>query len=116
MPVQSHRHATPYNDEWRRRFPKLAELSGTWTRFEGGRTWGCCRALLTDLESARDIEGVACSGRGGTGGTRSASRPWYECWRSAGGAGTVTPIHDHHGCSCAFKVVEGVGDRGAVQA
>lgn len=35
--------------------------------------------------------------------------PWYElvalCWRS----GDCTPIHDHRGVSCAFKVIEGVG-------
>jgi cysteine dioxygenase len=34
---------------------------------------------------------------------------WYEllclCWRS----GHVTPIHDHKGVSCAFKVIEGTG-------
>jgi cysteine dioxygenase len=34
--------------------------------------------------------------------------PWYElvvlCWRS----GQRTPIHDHQGSSCAFKVIEGV--------
>lgn len=34
---------------------------------------------------------------------------WYEllalCWRS----GDCTPIHDHAGCSCAFKLMQGVG-------
>lgn len=34
---------------------------------------------------------------------------WYEllalCWRS----GDCTPIHDHAGCSCAFKLMSGVG-------
>jgi cysteine dioxygenase len=34
---------------------------------------------------------------------------WYEllacCWHS----GDRTPIHDHRGVSCAFKVIEGVG-------
>ncbi len=33
--------------------------------------------------------------------------PWYElvclCWRS----GQRTPIHDHQGSSCAFKVIDG---------
>lgn len=34
---------------------------------------------------------------------------WYEllalCWRS----GDCTPIHDHAGCSCAFRVMNGLG-------
>jgi len=34
---------------------------------------------------------------------------WFEllalCWRS----GDCTPIHDHDGCSCAFRVMEGLG-------
>ncbi len=33
---------------------------------------------------------------------------WYEavciCWKS----GQRTPIHDHHGTSCAFRVIEGI--------
>jgi len=33
---------------------------------------------------------------------------WYEavciCWKS----GQRTPIHDHHGASCAFRIIEGI--------
>lgn len=38
-----------------------------------------------------------------------AKSPWFEllalCWRSR----QATPIHDHRGSSCAFRVVEGTG-------
>lgn len=91
-------------------FPKLAELIGYLASLEGRADLMVLSRLLTELDIDRsDIEPACVFGtRGYRRNTISAS-PWYEllalCWRS----GDCTPIHDHHGCSCAFRVVEGVG-------
>lgn len=66
--------------------------------------------LLTGLEvTRRDLDAWCQFGtRGYRRNTIRRSR-WFEllalCWRS----GDCTPIHDHAGSSCAFRVVEGRG-------
>ncbi len=66
--------------------------------------------LLSGLRTTRaDVEPWCQFGtRGYRRNTIRRSR-WFEllalCWRS----GDCTPIHDHAGCSCAFKLIHGVG-------
>ena len=91
-------------------FPKLAELIGYLGSLEGRADLEVLSRLLTELDIGRaDIEPACVFGARGYRRNTISSSPWYEllalCWRS----GDCTPIHDHHGCSCAFKVVEGVG-------
>jgi cysteine dioxygenase len=66
--------------------------------------------LLSRASVARaEIEPVCIFGTQGYRRNIISSSPWYEllalCWRS----GHCTPIHDHRGSSCAFRVVEGLG-------
>ena len=65
--------------------------------------------LLGDIAVTRADLGAACRfGAKGYQRNRIAESDWYElvclCWSS----GQRTPIHDHRGSSCAFRVVEGV--------
>lgn len=66
--------------------------------------------LLAEISICRKDIAPACT-FGAKGYRRNTIKesPWYEllalCWRS----GDRTPIHDHQGVSCAFKVLEGVG-------
>jgi cysteine dioxygenase len=67
-------------------------------------------AMLSKLEVARsDIAPACVFGQRGYRRNTISSSPWYEllalCWRS----GDCTPIHDHKGVSCAFRIVEGQG-------
>jgi cysteine dioxygenase len=56
-----------------------------------------------------DIRGNCIFGQKGYKRNTISRSDWYEmlalCWRS----GDRTPIHDHQGVSCAFKVVHGTG-------
>src|SRR3954469_4177442 len=94
----------------RERFPKLAGLidylDGLSTRADLGVL---SRLLETASVGRADLLPPCTFGvRGYRRNTISEGR-WYEllclCWRS----GHVTPIHDHRGVSCAFKVIEGTG-------
>lgn len=65
---------------------------------------------LNELTIERaDIEPVCCFGSKCYKRNIISKSEHYEllalCWRS----GHVTPIHDHRGSSCAFKVVHGTG-------
>jgi len=71
-------------------------------------------ALLADLLGSLDVtrEDIAPACVFNANGYRRntiARGPWFEllalCWRS----GDATPIHDHEGSSCAFRVIEGQG-------
>lgn len=91
-------------------FPKLSSLLGYLDTLRARADLKVLTELLTGLEVSRaDIAG--CCQFGGKGYRRNtiARSDWYEllalCWRS----GDCTPIHDHQGVSCAFRVVEGVG-------
>ncbi len=66
--------------------------------------------MLADVDVSRDEIAPSCLfGHKGYKRNTIASSPWFEllalCWRS----GDFTPIHDHQGVSCAFKVVAGQG-------
>jgi cysteine dioxygenase len=66
--------------------------------------------LLEDVNVSREEIAPCCLfGQKGYKRNTIASSPWFEllalCWRS----GDFTPIHDHQGVSCAFKVIAGQG-------
>jgi cysteine dioxygenase len=94
----------------RERFPKLVGL----IEYLDGLTARADLAVLGRLleQAAVTREDLLPACIFGTRGYRRntiSEGPWYEllclCWRS----GHVTPIHDHRGVSCAFKVIEGTG-------
>jgi cysteine dioxygenase len=91
-------------------FPKLVPLLNYLDGLRGRADLGALAGLLEGLAVTRaDIAGCCQFGTGGYRRNTIARSEWYEllalCWRS----GDCTPIHDHHGVSCAFRVVEGVG-------
>ncbi|MFO0859953.1 MAG: cysteine dioxygenase family protein [Phycisphaerales bacterium] len=92
------------------RFPKLAELID-YLDTQGSRAQlDVLARLLGKLTITRkDIESACIFGTHGYRRNRISVSDWYELlaltWRS----GHCTPIHDHKGSSCAFRVVEGTG-------
>ncbi|CAN5709078.1 hypothetical protein BH11PLA1_BH11PLA1_09330 [soil metagenome] len=67
-------------------------------------------AMLSGLAlTRRDLEPVLVFGNKGYRRNVIAAGAWFELlaltWRS----GHCTPIHDHQGISCAFRVIEGIG-------
>lgn len=92
------------------KFPALSPLIGY---LEGLRDRACLETLakvLGELQVSRaDIAASCVFGVNGYRRNTISRGPWYEllanCWHS----GHRTPIHDHRGVSCAFKVVEGTG-------
>jgi cysteine dioxygenase len=92
------------------RYPKLAELVGYLESLKGRADLGVLSRLLTETRLSRaDIESTCIFNPSGYKRNTIARTEWFEllalCWRS----GHCTPIHDHAGVSCAFKVVEGTG-------
>jgi cysteine dioxygenase len=92
------------------RFPPLGSLIDYLDSLSGRADLEVLSRLLAQLRITRaDIEPVCCFGAQGYRRNTISESPWYEllalCWRS----GHCTPIHDHRGSSCAFRVVEGVG-------
>ncbi len=92
------------------RFPKLAGLIGYLQSIKGRADLSVLDTLLRDLEVSRaDFAPVCCFGAKSYKRNPIARSEWFEllalCWRS----GHLTPIHDHRGSSCAFRVVEGAG-------
>jgi cysteine dioxygenase len=92
------------------RFPKLAEL----LRYLDALDHRADLAILADLlgrlaVSRCDIDSTCVFGAKGYRRNSISRTDCYEllacCWRSA----DRTPIHDHRGVSCAFRVVEGEG-------
>lgn len=93
-----------------RRFPKLAKLIAYLDTLSARADLTTLDRLLRESEITRaDIETACSFGQRGYRRNTISSSPWYEllalCWRS----GHCTPIHDHRGVSCAFRVVEGTG-------
>jgi cysteine dioxygenase len=91
-------------------FPKLATLIAYLQGLKGRADLRVLDALLKDLKITRkDIESACVFGVAGYRRNTIASSPHFELlaltWRS----GHCTPIHDHQGVSCAFRVVEGTG-------
>lgn len=94
----------------KRTYPKLAALIEYLEGLQSRADLKTLTRLLTELEITREDIGPACCFGQKAYKRNSISRgPWHElvalCWRS----GDVTPIHDHEGSSCAFKVIEGEG-------
>lgn len=91
-------------------FPKLQELIAYLDTLDARADLRVLSGLLSKLSVTRqDILPCCCFGQKGYKRNTICESPWYEllalCWRS----GDRTPIHDHQGVSCAFKVVEGEG-------
>jgi cysteine dioxygenase len=91
-------------------FPKLAPVIAYLESLNTRADLGALSDLLSKLQIARqDILPVCQFGVGGYKRNTIAESAWFEllalCWRS----GHCTPIHDHSGVSCAFKVIEGTG-------
>ncbi len=92
------------------RFPKLARLIAYLDSVTGRVDLKTLARHLGELSIGRaDVEAACIFGVKGYRRNTISESPHYEllalCWRS----GHVTPIHDHRGVSCAFRVVEGTG-------
>lgn len=92
------------------RFPALAGLIQYLDTLTCRADLAKLDALLKGLSITRaDIDSVCVFGECGYKRNLIKRTAWYELlaltWRS----GHVTAIHDHHGSSCAFRVVQGVG-------
>jgi cysteine dioxygenase len=91
-------------------FPKLAGLISYLDSLTARADLDVLSTLLKDIHINRaDILPACHFGAAGYKRNTISESKWYEllalCWRS----GHCTPIHDHHGVSCAFKVIEGTG-------
>jgi len=94
----------------RERFPKLAGLIGYLDGLTARADLSVLSRLLEEAKVTRaDLLPACVFGVNGYRRNTISEGKWYEllclCWRS----GHVTPIHDHRGVSCAFKVIEGTG-------
>ena len=92
------------------RFPGLAELIGYLDTVRDRADLKVLDGLLGKVQVTRqELEPVCIFGSHGYRRNRISGSDWYELlaltWRS----GHCTPIHDHKGSSCAFRVVEGTG-------
>jgi len=90
--------------------PKLARLLNYLNRLTGRAPLGELETLLNELEITGDD--LCAWKRFGVNAYKRntiAKTEHFEllalCWLS----GHATPIHDHRGSSCAFKVIEGIG-------
>lgn len=93
-----------------RAYPVLEPLIGYLRSLRSRADLSVLSKMLGALRVTRaDIESACVFGVRGYRRNVIASSEWFEllalCWRS----GHCTPIHDHRGVSCAFRVVEGVG-------
>lgn len=91
-------------------FPSLGPLLAYLDSLTGRADLGVLADLLGRLRVTRaELEPVCIFGTRGYRRNTVSRSDWYElvalCWRS----GHCTPIHDHRGSSCAFRVVEGTG-------
>ena len=91
-------------------FPKLAELITYLQSLTHRADLEVLSTLLENLDiTAKDLKPAVVYGQRGYRRNCIASSDWFELlcltWRS----GHCTPIHDHRGVSCAFKVIHGVG-------
>ncbi|MGQ0627360.1 MAG: cysteine dioxygenase [Phycisphaerales bacterium] len=92
------------------RFPKLAALIEYLDGLTGRADLRVLERLLATTEvTPHDLSPACHFGEAGYRRNTISRTDHYEllalCWRS----GDCTPIHDHQGVSCAFKVVEGSG-------
>jgi cysteine dioxygenase len=92
------------------RFPKLAPVLAYLNSLTARADLAILSEMLCTLDVTRgDIAPACIFGQRGYRRNTICESPWYEllalCWRS----GDCTPIHDHRGVSCAFRIVEGQG-------
>ncbi|MCE2967930.1 MAG: cysteine dioxygenase [Phycisphaerales bacterium] len=92
------------------RFPRLADLIDYLMGLDRRADLATLSRLLRAAKVTReDIAGACIFGSKAYRRNTIASSPWFELlaltWRS----GHCTPIHDHQGVSCAFKIIEGTG-------
>jgi cysteine dioxygenase len=90
--------------------PKLAPIIGYLDSLKGRADLDVLSGMLKKLDiTLEDIKGNCVFGQKGYKRNTISKTDWYEllalCWHS----GDRTPIHDHQGVSCAFKVVHGTG-------
>jgi cysteine dioxygenase len=90
--------------------PRLAGLVAYLDGLQGRADLDVLARMLSGLEVSRaDIAPACIFGERGYKRNTIRKTAWYEllalCWRS----GDRTPIHDHAGVSCAFRIVEGDG-------
>lgn len=90
--------------------PQLKELIAYLDSLTGRADLKTLAALLAKLNVTQaDVAPACIFGERGYRRNRISGSEHYEllalCWHS----GDRTPIHDHKGVSCAFRVVEGVG-------
>src|SRR4051812_1113344 len=106
--------ATPSTDQCleppAQRFPKLARLIGYLDSVKGRADLAVLSGMLGEIQITRqDLLPACIFGTCGYKRNTISRSEHYEllalCWHS----GHCTPIHDHQGSSCAFRVVEGVG-------
>jgi cysteine dioxygenase len=100
----------PSCKEASRHIPQLAELASYLDGLKGRGDLRILERLLLNLAITRaDIEEFCVFGQRGYRRNTIARSDHFEllalCWRT----GHCTPIHDHRGVSCAFKVIHGVG-------
>jgi cysteine dioxygenase len=91
-------------------YPKLDDLVAYLDTLGGRADLATLTRKLAALSVSRaDIAPSCVFGVKGYRRNTIKRTEWYEllalCWRS----GDRTPIHDHRGVSCAFRVVEGTG-------
>ncbi|MFN0012570.1 MAG: cysteine dioxygenase [Phycisphaerales bacterium] len=91
-------------------YPKLAALVEYLDGLTGRADLTVLDSMLRTLDVQRaDIEAACTFGSKGYKRNTIKRTAHYEllalCWRS----GDCTPIHDHRGVSCAFRVVHGTG-------
>jgi len=89
---------------------KLAPIIGYLDSLKGRADLDVLSGMLKKLDiTLEDIKGNCVFGQKGYKRNTISKTDWYEllalCWHS----GDRTPIHDHQGVSCAFKVVHGTG-------
>lgn len=92
------------------KYPKLAKLIDYLMSLKGRADLGTLNRLLTEANITRaDIESCCTFGTKAYRRNTIASSDHFELlaltWRS----GHCTPIHDHAGVSCAFRVIHGTG-------
>ena len=106
MAAITRQHASPALDQ---QCPKLKPVIQELDRAEHRVDLQRIAAILRELRVTRDdLRAAIRFGADAYKRNTVKETSWYElvvlCWRS----GQRTPIHDHVGSSCAFKIIEGV--------
>lgn len=92
------------------RFPKLSKIVSYLESIHTRVDLPTISGLLAELDVTRgDVDDACKFGTCSYKRNTIAESPWFEllalCWRS----GHCTPVHDHQGHSCAFRVITGTG-------